>query len=176
MFEDRSVKLDLFALALLVATVFLGLSLFTFNPADPVGEVGPPLSSVYQPDTTVYPQLEQASNACGRWGALAADMLLQGFGLGAYYLVFSLGVLDFLLLRRFEIDSPVLRTVGWVASLLGVVALASMIFPNASPGPVVGSGGYTGALAATMVRAHFAAVGGFVLCFSLVVGGLMLCT
>ena len=35
MFEDRSLKIDLCALALLALAVFLGIALWTYNPTDP---------------------------------------------------------------------------------------------------------------------------------------------
>ena len=72
--------------------------------------------------------------------------LLTWFGVGAYYLVFSLAVLDFQLLRRREIDSPALRMIGWIASLGGITTIAAIAFPSLSPGPVIGAGGYLGAL------------------------------
>ena len=40
---------------------------------------------------------ETVQNACGKWGSLLASMLLTGLGIGAYYLVISLGTLDALL-------------------------------------------------------------------------------
>ena len=98
MFEDRDLKLDLAALALLAVVVFLGLALATYDPADP-------------PGTQVYPAQQEVQNACGRLGALSAHGLLQLLGLGAYYLVASLAVVDLLLLMRREIDQP-LRALG----------------------------------------------------------------
>ena len=55
MLEQRDLKLDLLALGLLTFCVFLGASLFTFNPADP-------------PSTLVYPPRTEIANVCGRSG------------------------------------------------------------------------------------------------------------
>ena len=95
MFEDRSLKLDLCALALLALVAFLGVSLWTYDATDP-------------PSTLVWPASETIHNACGRAGAMAAHHLFESLGIGAYYLAGSLAVLTFLLVVRREIDQPVL--------------------------------------------------------------------
>ena len=69
------------------------------------------------------------------WGALAADALFTWLGVGAYYFVLSLGVLDFQLLRRREIDLPALRMLGWLASLAGVTTIAAIGLPVALARP-----------------------------------------
>ena len=176
MFEKRNLRLDLAALALFALTVFFAVSLVSYHRADPVGAVFASLSPVYQPDVLVYPPNEKIGNACGRWGSLAADLLLNGLGLGAYYLVLSAGVLDFALLRRRTIDAPIIRGIGWLMSLLAVTTLLSMLVPGWTPGPVVGSGGYLGALGRGWLELHFATFGGFILTASLLIGGLLLCT
>ena len=95
MFENRNLKFDLLAVLLAAVTAFLGASLYTYDPADPIADHVGPLALVYSPDVLIYPQNERIHNACGRWGALAADMLLTGTGVGAYYAVASLGLLEF---------------------------------------------------------------------------------
>jgi len=84
------------AVGLLALVVFLSVSLLTYNPADPMGELVRPLDSLYQQDVLVYPQLDHVMNACGRAGAIAADLLFNGLGFGAYYLVMSLAILTIL--------------------------------------------------------------------------------
>ena len=73
MLEKRNLKVDLLALGLLAATVFLAVALLSYNPADP-------------PSSLVYPSDVETSNACGRLGAWIANLMLQGLGIGAYYL------------------------------------------------------------------------------------------
>ena len=171
---NRNLRLDLFALGLLALVVFLALALLTYSPADPRGRTGgSPLNNLYQPDVLVYPQNAPVENACGKWGALVASMLLTGLGLGAYYFVVSLGTLDALLLLRREIDAPVVRAFGWCASLLGLTTIAALAVPNWSPGPVIGSGGYLGALGAGLLEMHFATIGALILSTGLVLGGLL---
>ena len=48
--------------------------------------------------------------------------------------------------------------------------------PSWSPGPVIGSGGYLGALGAGLLEMHFATVGSLILATSLILGGLLLST
>jgi DNA segregation ATPase FtsK/SpoIIIE, S-DNA-T family len=176
MLQNRRLVSDLIALTLLGLVVFLASSLATYDPADPLVEAPPPLNQLYRPDVIVYPVSEHVGNACGRWGALVADVLLTGLGIGAFYLVLSLAVLDFLLLRRHPIDTPLIRGVGWIATLIGFTTIAAIIVPAASLGPVIGSGGYLGALGKGLLQMHFATAGSLILALSLVAGGLLLCT
>ncbi|HEY3394006.1 MAG TPA: DNA translocase FtsK 4TM domain-containing protein, partial [Lacipirellulaceae bacterium] len=163
MFEDRSLKLDLCALALSALVVFLGVALWTYEPADP-------------PSTLVWPPSETVENACGRAGALAAHHLLECLGIGAYYLAGSLVVLTFLLFVRRDIDQRALRTFGWLISVVGLATLAALVAPNWTPGPVVGAGGYVGAMGRALLEAHFAYAGALILALSVLMAGLLLST
>ena len=163
MFENRSLKLDLFALALLAACVFLGTALATYDPAD-------------QPGTLVYPPRPEYGNACGPIGASTAHALYAGVGFGAYYLLGSLATVGVLLLKRREIDQPVLRGVGWTLSLAAFSTLIAMLLPQSSPGPEVGAGGYLGAMGYALLESKFALAGAFILAFSVLLAGLLLCT
>jgi S-DNA-T family DNA segregation ATPase FtsK/SpoIIIE len=174
--DQRTLYRDLAAIALLALVAFLALALFSYDSADPVKTPLPPFHFLYEPNPLVYPPHSQVQNLCGAWGALAASALFTWLGIGAYYLVVSLGVLDIQLLRRREIDAPALRTIGWIASLAGITTIAAIAFPRLSPGPVVGPGGYLGALGKSILLMHFAAIGGTILATSLTLGGLLLWT
>jgi S-DNA-T family DNA segregation ATPase FtsK/SpoIIIE len=163
MFENRSLRLDLFALALLAACAFLGTALATYDPAD-------------QPGTRVYPPRAEYQNACGPTGAYAAHALYAGVGFGAYYLLGSLLIVGVLLLKRREIDQPVLRGVGWAISLAAFSTLIAMLLPQSSPGPEVGAGGYLGAMGYALLESKFALAGAFILALSVLLAGLLLCT
>ena len=143
--------------------VFLGLALFTYNPADPPGSL-------------VFPLNAKIANACGRSGAVAAEMLLEAFGLGAYFLVLSLAVVDGWLLTRRPITEPLLRGAGWLMALAGVSTLLAMGFHGATPGPVIGPGGYLGAGGRAVLEMNFARPGAFILTVSLTLAGLLLAT
>ncbi len=176
MLQNRRLASDLVALGLLGLVIFLGLSLGSYDPADPLLEFAAPFDRLYRPDVSVYPVSTTVGNACGVWGAVVADVLLTALGWGAYYLVLSLAVLDIQLLRRRDIDTPIIRLFGWLVSLIGMTAIVGTVAPGLSPGPVIGSGGYLGALGSGLLQAHFATAGSLILAASLVAGGLLLCT
>ena len=163
MLRERNLKLDLVALGLLAICVFLGASLCSYSPADP-------------PTTLVYPARPVIANVCGRSGAVVSSLLFQGLGIGAYYLVFSLVVVDLLLLGRREVNSPLLRLIGWLISLVGISTLFAMALPRLSPGPIIGSGGFLGAAGRGLLERHFASMGAYIFVLSLIAGGLLLCT
>jgi S-DNA-T family DNA segregation ATPase FtsK/SpoIIIE len=163
MLEKRNLQRDLLALSLLALAVFLALALFTYDPADPPGSL-------------VHPPRIHVSNACGRIGAVVADLLFHALGLGAYYVLLSLGVLVGALLRPSEIEDRWLRTVGWFLSLAGVTTLFAMALPQFSPGPVIGAGGYWGAAGRGLLLMHFANAGAYVLVSSLILVGWLLST
>ncbi|MCH8243767.1 MAG: DNA translocase FtsK 4TM domain-containing protein, partial [Planctomycetes bacterium] len=163
MFENRSLKFDLLALTLLGATALLAVSMTTYDATDP-------------PSTLVYPPHTDYQNACGPIGAYVAHFLLESVGLGAYYLVASLGTLSIVLLWRRGIDQPVLRAVGWAASLVALATLATMALPKITPGPEIGAGGYLGAMGHALLESYFASTGAYILALTVLLAGMLLCT
>jgi S-DNA-T family DNA segregation ATPase FtsK/SpoIIIE len=163
MFENRSLKLDLCALALAALTAFLGVSLWTYNRFD-------------APSTLADPPLAEVQNACGIAGAYASHYLFESLGFGAVYLFLSLAVLTTLLLARRNIDQPIVRSVGWVISLIGLATLATLAVPNWTPGPVVGAGGYVGAMGRALLEMNFAKAGAYIFTLSVLAAGLLLAT
>ena len=87
MLEERSLKLDVVALALLGLTIFLAAALVSYDPADP-------------PSKLVYPERAETLNLCGRSGAAVSRVMFEAFGAGAYYVLVSLLVFDAVLLAR----------------------------------------------------------------------------
>lgn len=163
MFDNRSLKFDLLALVLLAATALLAVSLGTYDATDP-------------PSTLVYPPHTDYQNACGPIGAYVAHLLLESVGLGAYYLVGSLGTLSMVLLWRRGIDQPVLRAVGWASSLVAIATLATMALPQITPGPEIGAGGYLGAMGHAVLESNFASTGAYILSLTVLLAGMLLCT
>jgi S-DNA-T family DNA segregation ATPase FtsK/SpoIIIE len=176
MFAHRNLRKDLSALVLAALVVFLAASLVSYDPADPLPELIAPFDLAYQADPLVWPQHEQAHNWCGKWGALTADALFRAAGLGAWYAVLAFGVLAAALLRGWSLDTPVFRGLGGLASLAGFAAIAAMLVPTWSPGPVIGPGGYVGAMGKALLETHFATVGSLILAGSFFLGGLLLAT
>ncbi len=163
MLEHRDLKKDLVALGLLALVVFLAAALVSYDAGDP-------------PSKLVYPERAEVLNVCGRSGAMASRFLFTGLGLGAYYLVFSLGLLDAMLLARRPMTQPIVRLVGWLISLAGFTTFLAMAVPQFSPGPVIGAGGYLGAAGRGLLELNFASVGSYILTISLILGGLLLST
>ncbi len=163
MLEQRNVKTDLLALLLMALTLLLAFALLSYDPADP-------------PSTVVYPLHAHVHNAAGRLGAGLAWLLFETLGVGAYYVLVSLAVLDARLLSHQPIHEPKLRISGWLLSLLGFTTLAALVVPHWSPGPVIGAGGYVGAAMRGLLELNVASAGALLLTVSLIVGGLLLST
>jgi S-DNA-T family DNA segregation ATPase FtsK/SpoIIIE len=148
---------------LVAGVAFLGASLWTYDRFDP-------------PSTLIDPPRQTIQNACGVAGARAANFLFESMGYGAYYLLGSLGVLTGMLFVRREIDQPIVRSAGWVVSLVGLVTLVALVVPNWTPGPVIGAGGYIGAMGRGLLEMHFAKTGAFIFTLSVLAAGLLLTT
>lgn len=163
MIDRDRLKTDLFALGLLAVTIFTGLSLLSYNPADP-------------PAHATYPPQNETLNAGGPVGALVAHTLLTAFGMGAYFLLAALAILDVRLFARRSCSDPWVRACGTVL-LLGVVSIGSrMINPGFSRGPIIGSGGYVGAWGVVLLEQHFSLAGTLVLLLASFVAGMLLTT
>ena len=65
MHQERSLSLDLVALALLALVVFLAVALLSYHPADPLPTLASPFDQLYVRDMLVYPIREHTDNLCG---------------------------------------------------------------------------------------------------------------
>jgi len=146
MSEDRKIRNDIVAIGILALIIFLSASMATYDQRDPAHEASEWLNHIYQPDQLYYPAQPEFSNACGRIGAWTADMLSNTLGIGAYFLIFGLIGLEIALFKRQSLESPWLKTAGWAISLFSVSALASIALPPQWFSPMIGPGGYLGAL------------------------------
>ena len=152
---------DLAALALLAATAFLGLALFSFDPADLAAGA-------------VWPPNEKAANLCGPAGAQAAWHLRNALGLGAWLLWVRLAWVDLRLFAREATAEPFLKLAGWALTLLGACAGLAALLPGANVGVPGGGGGLLGATCAAVLGDHFSAAGTGVLLAAVVAAGLLL--
>jgi S-DNA-T family DNA segregation ATPase FtsK/SpoIIIE len=177
MSEERKLRNDIVAVGLLTLIVFLVAALGTYDPADPAFESSPQfLTKIYQPDQLVFPANEHFHNACGRWGAWTADLLLHVLGVGAYYLVIGLVAMEIALFKRQSLASPWLKTLGWTISLVGMTAMCSMLLPAGTIRPLIGAGGYLGALGKSLLGMHFGLAGGLIVMTSVFLIGMMMWT
>ena len=152
---------DLFALGLLATCLFVVASLATFHPADP-------------PGSRVFPPHARAENACGLIGATASATLYEAFGLGAWFVVAFLAVLDMMLLRRKPMPDLPLRAVGAVVAIAGSCTLLAMFLPDAVARPIWGPGGYAGATGKMFAQRYFATTGAAIVVTAITGAGLFL--
>ena len=176
MSEDRKIRNDIVAIGILALIIFLAASMATYDQRDPANTASELLNYIYQPDQLYYPAQAEFSNACGRLGAWTSDMLTNTLGIGAYFLIFGLIGLEIALFKRQSLESPWLKTAGWAISLFGVSALASIALPSEWFSPMIGPGGYLGALLNGLLTNYLGAVGCLVSSISMLVVGLMMCT
>lgn len=151
MWDLSRLRTDLVALLLLTVVVFSGLSLFSYDPADP-------------PTQMVFPARTQILNLGGPAGAYVAHQLRNWFGLGAFALLTALLVLDLRLFARSPLKDPFLRLFGALLSVAAVCSLLQGLAPGLGRGPIIGSGGYIGAWGWALLAEYFTTTG---ICFFL---------
>ena len=161
MIDVRRLGQDLAALTLLAVTAFLGLALFSFDPADP-------------PGGAVWPLSDDPANLCGPAGAAAAWHLRSALGLAAWLAWARLAWVDLRLFAREATPEPALKLVGWGLTLLAVCAGLSLLVPGANVGVPSGGGGLLGAYGSAILGDAFSAAGTGVLLASVLAAGLLL--
>jgi DNA segregation ATPase FtsK/SpoIIIE, S-DNA-T family len=163
MLVRQRLKTDLMALGLLAVTVFVALSLMSWDPAD-------------RPATEVYPPRAQTLNTCGLVGALIAHGLHTTFGMGAWFVVFSLAVIDVRLFARKSYQDPFVRGFGWSLLLATVCIGLRLAVPGWGGVTVIGSGGFIGAWGLSLLEQHFSIGGTTLLVLTGLVVGILLTT
>ncbi|TWU16756.1 DNA translocase FtsK [Allorhodopirellula heiligendammensis] len=176
--STRSVSLrrDIPALAIVAATLLTFVAVLTHDPADPVPNSIWPISQFYSPDVSVYPLNENIHNACGALGALVASCLLDLVGIGVALLIGAGGGVATALLIRGQMNAPVLRSLGGCVTLLAVCTGAAMTTIQLAGMPVVGNGGYLGAMGSGFLLQHFNSIGSWILTLTTLAVGLLLTT
>ena len=161
MIDYGRLRTDLLALVVLALAVFLGLSLVSYDPADP-------------PASLVFPTHAQPMNLCGIAGARLAHDLVVATGAGAYFVLVALIVLDIRLLARDVYHDPVIRFFGACLIVLAVCVAAQWYLPLTISGSLTGNGGYVGAWGAILLDQHFSRVGSLILLATATIAGLLL--
>lgn len=150
------------ASALLLAAIFLALSLAGYDPADP-------------PGTAALPPNNPVVNPCGPVGAAIAHGLYSLVGWASFLVLYAVLAFDLLLFRRRAIPEKGLKLLG-MGLMLGLTSAFLQRFGLAlRPSPPVGSGGYLGALIATFLESAFGFYGMLLIVVSSGVVGLALC-
>ncbi len=170
------IRRDIPALLLVALTALTLVSVLTHDPADPVPTPFWPLSQFFTPDLAVYPANDVVQNACGSLGALISSMLLSAVGIGSSLVISAGGGIATALLIRGHMNAPVLRSLGGCITLLAVTTAAAMTDIELNGMPVVGNGGYLGAMTSTFLLRHFHPVGSWILTLTVLSVGLLLTT
>ncbi len=167
---------DIAAIALVAITLLMVVSVVTRSAADPIDTPIWPIRNFYSPDVTVYPLNGSITNACGYWGALISSMLFDSIGLAFVLVIAGCGGVATALLVRGQLNAPVLRSLGGTITVLGASTAAGMSHTAFEGMPVVGAGGYLGAMTSTWLLEHFAPAGGWILTLTTLAVGLLLTT
>ncbi len=174
--NTRKVEFDLEAVVLAAFCVFLWLSLLSYDPADMGGSLPRPFSGLLKLESAVYPPNEQPSNWCGWWGAVVAQLMVQGLGIGSLLVATGLSVLA---LWMFRVQSNYVRAsrqFGWLLVVVAATTLVSLLRWSTPLSSVIGSGGYLGAMVSTWLNEHFAVIGSLILTTTVLIAGLLLST
>tara|TARA_R110002072_G_scaffold173600_2_gene328311 strand:- start:90483 stop:92819 length:2337 start_codon:yes stop_codon:yes gene_type:complete len=161
MWDLHRIKSDLIALALFAATLFIGLSMLSFDPGDPPGRL-------------VHPVREVPLNLCGELGAQLSYGLRAAFGIGSWFLVVALAAFDFRLLSRGPDDAVKQKAIGTSLMLASLCVALHLLAPDIASGQIVGSGGYIGAWGVAAFEEHFATTGLCILLSSCFLAGFVL--
>ena len=171
-----SLRRDIPALAIAGATLLTFVAVLTHDSADPVPDNVWPFSHFYTPDASVYPLNTTVQNACGSLGALISSVLFESVGIGVSLVIAAGGGVATALLIRGQMNAPVLRSLGGCIVLIAVCTAAAMTTIELAGMPVVGNGGYLGAMGSTFLLQQFHPVGSWILTLSVLAVGLLLTT
>lgn len=176
MSDERKIEFDIEAIVLAAVCVFLWLSLLSHDPADSVAGLPKFLTSALPLASETYPANAQIANNCGWFGALISRLLLQSLGLGSYLVVAGLTVLTVWMFRVQTNYVRASRQIGWVLVVIAATTFASVLELPLPGAPVIGPGGYLGAMTSTWLHEHFAIVGSMILTLAILFSGLLLST
>jgi len=174
--DARRIEFDVEALLLSAVCLFLWLSLLSFDPADSLGTLSFPLSALVASDTTVYPPNPEIKNWCGWFGAFAATLMVQAFGIGSLLIALGLTVLTIWMFRVQSNYVRPSRQIGWALVIIAVTTFVSLLRFETPLAPIIGPGGYIGATTSTWLNEHFAIVGSVILTLTVFMAGLLLST
>jgi len=176
MSDSRQIEFDIEALLLSAFCIFLWLSLLSYDPADPVPQFPAAIGQFVVLDAPVYPVNQETTNWCGWIGATAAQVMIQSLGIGSAIVAVGLTVLAVWMFRVQSNYVRISRQAGWVLVIVAVTTCVSLLNLRTPLAPVVGAGGYLGALTSTWLNEHFAFVGSLILTLTVLVAGLLLST
>ena len=174
--REMNLARDVTAIVLVAITLMMVVSIVTRSSADPIETPVWPISEIYSPASNVYPTHTTVTNACGYWGALLSSAMFDALGLASAFVIAAFGGVAAALLGRGRMNAPVLRSLGGTIIIIGAASAAALIPAQIEGMPVVGNGGYLGAMLSTLLLEHFAPTGAWILSLTVFAVGLLLTT
>jgi DNA segregation ATPase FtsK/SpoIIIE, S-DNA-T family len=156
---------ELIGFLLCVFALLLFLTLASYSPLDPS------LNSA-----SILDGSRTARNWIGIVGALAADLLLQGFGVGAFLLPLFAGLLGLRWFRSRKTVSPVAKTLGGLWLFVFVPALLSLLPGHMRWATVIPVEGLLGRIVGDALIHYLNLAGAYIVCASVLAVALYLST
>jgi S-DNA-T family DNA segregation ATPase FtsK/SpoIIIE len=156
---------ELIGFLLCVSALLLSLALVSYSPLDPS------LNSA-----SVLTGSRVARNWVGVVGALIADLMLQGFGLGAFLLPIFPAVLGMRWFRSRKIASPVAKSLGAIWLVIFVPALLALLPGHLRWLHAVPIEGLLGRIVGDLLIHYFNLAGAYIVCASTLAVALYLST
>jgi DNA segregation ATPase FtsK/SpoIIIE, S-DNA-T family len=156
---------ELVGFLLCVSALLLFLALASYSPLDPS------LNSA-----SVLTGSRAARNWIGVVGALGADLLLQGFGLGAFLIPVFPAILGVRWFRSHKVASPIAKTLGGVWLLVFLPAMLSLLPGHTRWMHVIPIEGLVGRIVGDFLIHFFNLAGAYIVCASVLAVALYLTT
>jgi S-DNA-T family DNA segregation ATPase FtsK/SpoIIIE len=156
---------ELIGFLLCVSALLLFLALASYSPLDPS------LNSA-----SILTGAHEARNWIGIAGALASDLLLQGFGIGAFLLPVFLAALGARWFRSRKVVSPLAKFLGGVWLIVFVPALLALLPGHLRWMSVVPIEGLFGRIVGDFLIHYFNLAGAYIVCASFLAIALYLST
>src|SRR5277367_3852307 len=156
---------ELVGFLLCISALLLFLALASYSPLDPS------LNSA-----SVLTGSRAARNWIGVVGALGADLLLQGFGLGAFLIPVFPAILGVRWFRSHKVASPIAKTLGGVWLLVFLPAMLSLLPGHTRWMHVIPIEGLIGRIVGDFLIHYFNLAGAYIVCASVLAVSLYLST
>jgi S-DNA-T family DNA segregation ATPase FtsK/SpoIIIE len=156
---------ELIGFLLCVSGLLLFLALASYSPLDPSFN-----------SASVLTGSRAARNWVGLVGAVVSDLMLQGFGIGAFLVPVFLGALGSRWFRSRKVVSPVAKSLGAVWLMLFVPALLALLPGHARWLGVVPMEGLVGRIVGDVLIHYLNLAGAYIVCATILAVALYLTT
>src|SRR5678816_650001 len=156
---------ELIGFVLCVSGLLLFLALASYSPLDPSFNSASMLTGS-----------QSARNWVGLVGAIISDLMLQGFGIGAFLVPVFLGALGARWFRSREITSPVAKSLGAAWLLIFVPALLGLMPGHMRWMGVIPMEGLAGGIVGDVLIHYLNLAGAYIVCATILAVALYLTT